>query len=65
MSDTPLFEHSDDRERPDHRQEDGPDDPNSPTNDSNVGTVAGMTGPTPLTGAQIVDVTDDDPDTVT
>ncbi len=65
MSDTPLFKHSDDRERPDDRQEGVPDDPNTPTNDSNVGTVAGMTGPTPLTGAQIVDVTDDDPDTVT
>jgi hypothetical protein len=39
-----------------------PDDPTAATNDSNVGTVAGLTGPTPLTGAQIVSSTTDDPD---
>ena len=65
MSDASRFENTDDQETQDRLQEGGPDDPNAPTNDSNVGTVAGMTGPTPLTGAQIVDVTDDDPDTVT
>ena len=65
MSDAPLFEESRDEQLPNQLQEDAPDDPTSATNDSNVGTIAGTTGPTPLTGAQIVDATEDDPDTVT
>ena len=65
MSDAPLFEDSRNEQMPDQPQRNAPDDPTTATNDSNVGTIAGTTGPTPLTGAQIVDATEDDPDAVT
>jgi hypothetical protein len=44
---------------------DAPELPDSSAGGSVVGDVAGTTGPTPLTGAQIIDATDDNPDTVT
>ncbi len=64
MDDNSRFEPNE-RVTTDDTQLNGPDDPNSATNDSNVGTVAGTTGPTPLTGGQIVSATTDDMDPVT
>ncbi len=61
MSDRPLVERGDEQQRVDDPQAQPPDDPDSAANDSNVGTVAGTTGPTPLTGADIVSATTDDP----
>ncbi len=64
MDDNPRVEHGDERETVNDAGARAPDDPTTATNDSNVGTLAGMTGPTPLTGAQIVSATTDDPDPV-
>ena len=62
MSDAPLVEPGDEQERTDESQAYVMDDPTAATNESNIGTVAGTTGPTPLTGGQIVSATTDDPD---
>ena len=64
MNDVPLAEPTGERETVDDPQMRDLDDPSSATNDSNVGTLAGVTGPTPLTGGQIVSATIDDTDEV-
>jgi len=64
MDDNPQSERSDEQAAVDGEAVRPPDDPTAATNDSNVGTVAGLTGPTPLTGAQIVSSTTDDPESV-
>ena len=65
MDDMPLAEPPDERETVDDPQMRDLDDPNSATNESNVGTLAGVTGPTPLTGGQIVSAATDDTDDLT
>ena len=64
MDDNPRVEHGDEQETTNDVGERVPDDPSVATNDSSVGTVAGTTGPTPLTGGQIVSATTDNPDPV-
>jgi hypothetical protein len=64
MDDNPEVKRGDEQDAVEDAATHVPDDPTAATNDSNVGTVAGMTGPTPLTGAQIVSSTTDDLDPV-
>ena len=64
MEENRRVEQGDERKTPNDEGTRNPDDPTMATNDSNVGTVAGTTGPTPLTGGQIVSATTDDPDPV-
>ncbi len=65
MSDAPPPQITDKQEADTARQEPAPDADPRPTEDVAppvVGTVAGTTGPTPLTGGQIVDTTEGDTD---
>ena len=63
MSDQPLSQDAREQEALDHGREvapDAPELPDSSVGDTVIGTVAGTLGPTPLTGGQIMDATDDD-----